>query len=115
MVISFSNDIAWSELVGEDEVITFRGRRRKRPDCTTWCNRGRGQSKEFDVKIEEIDRMRPSKSNLEPYVDKSGFDSVRSWQQAIRSLNREMPDQGWLYRVSRVNDLQQTPLVARSD
>lgn len=104
MVISFSHDVPWRELVEEGEVITFRKSRRARPNCTTWCNRGRGQTKEFDVVIEEIGEVEPSSKNLEPYADKSGFESVSAWRQAIIDLNGGIPDTGYLYRVTPVND-----------
>ena len=104
MVISFSHDVPWRELVEQREVITFRKSRRARPNCTTWCNRGRGKTKEFDVVIEEIGEVDPSSNNLKPYVGKSGFGSVSAWRKAIVDLNGTVPDRGYLYRVRPVND-----------
>lgn len=99
MVISFSNDIAWRQLVDHGEVVTFRKSRRKNPNGKTWCNRGRGQTKEFDVVIEEIGQAKPIHSHLEEYVSLSGFDDCYDWIRAIESLNGSKPEFGWLYRV----------------
>lgn len=104
MVISFSHDMPWRELVEEGEVITFRKSRRARPNCTTWCNRGRGKTKEFDVEIKEIGEVEPSSKNLKPYAGKSGFGSVSAWREAIADLNGNIPATGYLYRVTPVND-----------
>jgi len=99
MVISFSDETAWEQLVGEGEVVTFRSQRRAHPNCSTWCNRGRGQKKEFDVRIEEIGAVEPTPEELADYADKSGFEDVQKWVKAIHELNGGLPKQGWLYRV----------------
>ena len=100
MVISFSHEIAWGQLVKHDEVVTFRRSRRKNPSCQTWCNRGRGQTKEFDVTIREIGQVRPVEEELTPYVDRSGFESVEEWVRAIEELNPGETEVGWLYTVT---------------
>jgi hypothetical protein len=100
MVISFNNDIAWRQLVDHGEVVTFRKRRRENPNCETWCNRGRGQTKEFDVKIEEIGKVVPEREPLLPYLKRSGFETIDDWIGAIEELNSGNVESGWLYRVT---------------
>lgn len=104
MVISFSHDIAWKQLIDEGRVVTFRSQRRKNPNGRTWCNRGRGQTKEFDVEISEIGQAMPTDKDLEPYVDFSGFDSVNEWETAIQNLNSSTTDSGWLYEVTPTSE-----------
>lgn len=99
MVISFSHDTAWEQLVTEREVVTFRTQRRANPNCSTWCNRGRGQTKEFDVRIEEIGCVEPTPTVLSEFVSTSGFEDVHKWIEAIHNLNGTSPREGWLYRV----------------
>lgn len=108
MVISFSHEIPWRQIVKDEEVVTFRKRRRKNPNCHTWCNRGRGQTKEFDVKIREIGEVEPTTEELSAYVDRSGFASAGDWIDAIRELNGTIPDTGWLYIVTPASE---TPLA----
>ena len=103
MVISFSHDTAFTRLRDRGEVVTFRERRRKRPNCETWCNRGRGQGKEFDVEIEEIGERAPDHESLAPHAGVSGFGGVDEWIEAIRDLNGGVPDAGYLYRVRRAD------------
>ena len=109
MVISFSHEIPWQQLVENGEVVTFRKRRRKNPNCQTWCNRGRGQTKEFDVKIREIGEVEPDEETLSQYTDQSGFSSTESWIDAIQQLNGDVPESGWLYVVTPVTETTPAP------
>ena len=109
MVISFSHEIPWRQIVEDGEVVTFRKRRRKNPNCQTWCNRGRGQTKEFDVRIREIGEVEPTPETLSQYVDRSGFDSTNDWVDAIQQLNGDVPETGWLYVVMPVSETPPAP------
>lgn len=102
MVISFRSERAYSQLNSEGYVATFRKNRRKRPNCETWCNRGRGQTKEFDVRISEIATVEPVTENLESLAQVSGFGDVESWQDEIVTLNESLPNSGWLYFVTKL-------------
>jgi hypothetical protein len=99
MVISFRHDAAWKQLLAEFEVVTFRTDRRADPDGTTWCNRGDGEPKEFEVEVEEIGAVDPSVEALDEFVPQSGFESADAWLRAIEELNGDRPEEGWLYRV----------------
>lgn len=101
MVISFSVEPAYNYLRQYGFVVTFRKSRRKRPNCETWCNRGRGKSKEFDVRISEICNIDPSEPLMESFAAISGFFEAAAWQDAIADVNGAMPDEGWLYMVVR--------------
>ena len=100
MVISFSNDDVFSFLEQYGYVATFRSSRRKRPNCKTWCNRGRGQEKEFDVRIVEIGEVRPfdAGTNMVDFEIASGLGGLENWRDAIREFHGEVKS-GWLYIV----------------
>lgn len=109
MVISFSHEVPWRQIVENGEVVTFRKRRRKNPNCQTWCNRGRGQTKEFDVKIREVGEIEPTAESLAQYVDRSGFANTERWIDAIQQLNGSVPESGWLYLVIPASEKQASP------
>lgn len=100
MVISFSNDFAFSFLETEGYVATFRAQRRKRPNCETWCNRGRGEPKEFDVRVTEVGEFFPTAGMLDPLAGASGFDVPSAWVEAIQEYHSS-PEAGWVYLVTR--------------
>lgn len=102
MVISFSSDPAFLHLEEHGYVATFRKSRRENPNCETWCNRGRGETKEFDVRITEVGEVAPIAEELAPFALMSGFGEVRPWQQEIHELNGTLPDSGWLYFVTKI-------------
>lgn len=103
MVISFTDDTAFEYLDEYGYVVTFRESRRKRPNCETWCNRGRGLPKEFDVRVSEICRADPGgvDTDLSTFATASGFGDAVSWRAAIRQLNDGDTGEGWLYLVTK--------------
>jgi hypothetical protein len=101
MVISFSHDTAYNQLQDYGYVVTFRADRRERPNCETWANRGRGKTKEFDVRVSEICRTEPLEQDIAVFAPVSGFNSPTKWRKAIRELNGDLSGEGYLYLVTR--------------
>lgn len=101
MVIGFANDTAFSQLDEHGFVATFRESRRARPNCETWCNRGRGKEKEFDVRVIELGETTPNGDKITQYRPLSGFQSEDDWRNAMADLNDELPESGWLYLVTK--------------
>lgn len=96
--IIFADKIARNQLRNHGEVVTFRKNSRTTGD--TWWRESRLGTKEGDVTVGEIGVVDPSeKSELEPFLELSGFESVSEWQKAIIALNGNLPNQGRLYRV----------------
>ena len=100
MVISFSHDTAFEYFQKNGFVFTFRTSRRKRPNTSTWMNRGRGEKKVADVHVREIGRVDPTDvDNLKPMFRSSGFVTPQLWQRAIEEVNGSLPNEGWVYLV----------------
>lgn len=96
--IIFADEIARSQLLEHGEVVTFR--KSERTTGKTWWRESRLGTKEGDVTVEEIGVVNPSHvSDLKPYQELSGFESVQDWQKAIINLNGNLPNRGHLYRV----------------
>lgn len=96
--IIFSNRIARDQLLRESEVVTFRKSTRTTGD--TWWRESRLGPKEGDVEVTEIGKINPIETDkLAQYRELSGFETVKEWQQAIRSLNGSLPKSGFLYHV----------------
>lgn len=104
MVISFVDDVAFGFLEDCGYVATFRANRRKRPNLTTWANRGRGESKEFDVRVTELAEVDPQSAQIADFAMMSGFGDPESWREAIRRLNGDLPSSGWVYVVTTIGD-----------
>jgi|GEM_PF-5881584 len=101
--ISFSHPLAWDFLTTYGYVATFRTRRRKSGTCDTWCNRGRGEPKEFDVHVQEVghvDLHDGGLRTLRHFSSISGMETSSVWRAAIEEVNGELPDEGWLYLVT---------------
>ncbi|WP_135666659.1 hypothetical protein [Halorhabdus rudnickae] len=99
--IVFADETARQQLLEEGEVVTFRARERSTGE--TWWRRSRTGPKEGDVIVEEIGECDPRDiEQLEPYGDKSGFQSAREWRHAINALNDGL-EPGYLYRVRPIN------------
>lgn len=100
MVISFSVLEAREHLLILGRVYTARKKRRKKTG-RTWWNMQRGTIKAGDVDIIEIGKFQIK--DLGPYVDESGFKSLRAWGYAIAAANRwkepRADDTIWLYQT----------------
>lgn len=101
--ITFANETARKQLVEHGEVVTFR--RDTRTTGKTWWRKSRTGPKCGDVEVEWLKDVCPHGTglSLEPFLDRSGFNSVHHWQQAIRAENGEMPAEGELYLVRDVD------------
>lgn len=98
--IIFADRTARSQLLSDNEVVTFR--RSSRTTGDTWWRESRLGPKQGDVRVEEIGEVDPSDpTELEEYREVSGFETVSGWQAAMRELNGGLPDSGYLYRVTR--------------
>lgn len=95
--IIFADETARAQLVDHGEVITVRKTQRTTGD--TWWRKTRTGPKEGDVRVTEIGEIDPRMPNLEPYRELSGFPTEEHWVAAIRELNGELPETGYLYRV----------------
>lgn len=107
MVISFSNSTAFDYLVEHGYVATFRKNRRKNKNHQTWLNRGRGKSKEFDVQITELGKASSEDGDqstvIADFAHISGFMDPVSWRDAVKKINGEVPETGWVYLVTRIS------------
>jgi len=104
MVISFSIFEAREQLLNKGIVYTYRWtrraffRREKGDVETTWANSKRGRKRMADVEIEEVGKMQYSE--LEPYVNQSGFKNLKAWSRVILEMaNPHGELDGWLYKV----------------
>lgn len=98
--IIFADMTARTQLLAENEVVTFR--KSSRTTGNTWWRESRLGPKQGDATVTEIGKVDPrDDSELSEYRELSGFDSVEAWQQAIQSLNGSLPSEGYLYRVTR--------------
>lgn len=97
--IIFANETARTQLKTEGEVVTFRKSSRTTGD--TWWRESRFGGKQGDVTVEEIGEANPLiDQDLARYRDLSGFESIDDWRSAISSLNGDIPNSGYLYRVT---------------
>lgn len=97
--IIFADMTARTQLLTENEVVTFRKNSRTTGD--TWWRESRLGPKRGDATVTEISKVDPrNDSALSEYRELSGFESVEAWQQAIQSLNGSLPSEGYLYHVT---------------
>jgi len=96
--IIFADETARGQLTEHGRVYTFR--KSKRTTGDTWWRTSRTGPKEGDCHVEEVDKIDPSSDALEVFADESGFGSVEEWREAIKSLNGELPEYGYLYRAT---------------
>lgn len=108
MVISFSDRRAFKQLRDYGAVVTFRETKRKAtPDegtQRTWCNRGRGTEKEFNVEVTYLAEKEAGMGYelLGTYTALSGFGGRSEWLRAIFDFcGGEVPPSGHLYLVTR--------------
>jgi len=98
--IVFSDETARAQLVEHGEVITFRPS--DRTTGKTWWRKSRTGEKEGDVLVERHCEIDPTDAKgLSVYQPLSGFETTTDWQDAIRGLHGDMPDSGYLYRVTK--------------
>ena len=110
MVISFASEPAFQYLKKVGYVVTYRKNERSRTPSNgekqeTWCNKGRGETREFDVHIRFLKEVPIEElhDTLSTYREHSGFPSMIAWVDEIESLNGgEVPDKGYLYLANRV-------------
>jgi len=105
--ISFSHPLAWDFLYTHGYVATFRKRRRTSGTCDTWCNRGRGEEKEFDVHVQEVGEVdfdNGGTKMLRHFSSISGMETSSCWRRAIEEVNGELPESGWLYVVTKATE-----------
>jgi len=105
MVISFSKTTAFEHLRDMGYVVSFRTEERKRTPRDgvqeTWCNRGRGKEKEFDVLVYHLAEMEPEQQCFKHFHNMSGFDTRGDWLRAVMSMHGGVPPTGHFYLVSR--------------
>lgn len=100
--IIFSDSRTRQQLQRDGEVVTFRAD--QRTTGSTWWSETRLGEKEGDVFVEEITAAPPTPDALEPYRDRSGFETVTDWIDTIERLNNGLPESGYLYRVTPETD-----------
>jgi len=103
--ISVNHPVPREQLVEEGELVSFRKRDRTTGD--TWWRESRTGLKRGDVHVEKIRAVCPKGRGaaLAHYVNTSGFDSVEEWQAAIEELHGEIPETGFLYRVTEMYEV----------
>ena len=86
-------------LCNEGEVLTFRAHRRT--TGKSWWRESRDGEKMGDVEIETIDRVEAEPQALEPYREKSAFQTVTDWLATIDELDQQPAGscRGYLYRI----------------
>lgn len=109
MVISFSHDTAYDFLEEHGYVATFRESRRKQRNQDDWLNRGRGETKRFDIHITEIGKAEVGPNGepseiIDHFAPVSGFETPIGWRQGIEDVNGEVPDSGWVYLVKKIEN-----------
>lgn len=100
MVIMFKNERVREFLRRKRVVYTLRPKRRK--EGKDWANSGWGTKKFAEVEITFIKKItKENVSELEKYVDYSGFKSVEEWLEEARKLNGDFPY--YLYKVRAIS------------
>lgn len=106
MVISFSNKTAFEQLRDEGFVVSFRPVERERTPREgvqeTWCNRGRGTEKEFDVRVRHLAHMESEENQFREFYPMSGFEPLQNWLVAVMKMHGKVPPTGHFYLVTRV-------------
>ena len=96
--IVFAIEQPRKQLIEHGEVVTFRPR--KRTTGETWARWERTGLKKMDVRVEQLCVTSLERKQLFPYVTVSGFNHVTEWLDVIRDLYGELPEVGYLYRVT---------------
>ncbi len=105
MVISFSKYTAFQQLREHGFVVSFRTEERSRTPRDdvqhTWCNRGRGEEKEFDVNVRHLAEMSPEEHLFAEFWPMSGYESPEEWKKVVLDMHGEVPPTGHFYLVTR--------------
>jgi len=110
MVISLSSDNAYKYFKEEGFVVSARTKKRKRPFCKTWLNRGRGKKKVCDVNVAYITKIyrytQEGLSTMRNFAPFTGLYHLREWFNEIIELNgleskKEIPEVLYLYLISQ--------------
>lgn len=109
MVMQFSDEKVRRHLMEKGFVYTFRIRKRKRVG-KNWASEGRGKPKFADIYITFV-KPAVLLSDLNPYVENSGFNSIGEWIGAVTRVNPVFSDKGYLYLVTLLNKSFVTPLT----
>jgi len=101
MVMLFMNPTVRNFLLSHGYVYTFRVKRHKKGK--DWATEKRTGKKLCDITIQEERPIRDA-SELQQFVQGSGFKSLEEWVQAIREYNPKLRDiLGWIYLVSKLD------------
>ena len=111
MVIIFQNRQVREYLLEHGKVYTYRkGFERRKRVGRDWATDRRCGKKIADVDIMVVSSRISRENILEalsqgdddgPFYGQSGLSTVETWVQTIKDLNRgEVPEYGWLYRVT---------------
>ncbi len=118
MVIIFQNRQVREYLLENGKVYTYRkGLETRKQLGRDWATDRRCGKKIADVDIKAVSSI--SRENIlealrqsdedGPFYKQSGLGTVETWIQTIKDLNRgEIPESGWLYRVTGVFSLTMT-------
>lgn len=100
--IVFADETARAQLLS-GEVVTFRKAQRTTGEThARWKRTGK---KKADVLVEEIGAVDPHLEDaLNEFREQSGFESVDAWRAAMAELNGDIPEKGYLYRVTLQNE-----------
>lgn len=98
--ITVNHPVPREQLIEEGVLVSFRKRDRTTGD--TWWRESRTAPKRGDCTVEKLRAVVPKGRGkaLGNFVTDSGFDSVDEWQDAIEELHGEMPEIGYLYRIT---------------
>ena len=107
MVISFAKMAPFTQLRDHGYVISFRPDERDRTPRDgvqkTWCNRGRGTTKEFDVFVTHLAEKEPGDDYFTVYQQHSGFNTKGDWLAEVLWMHGEVPPTGHFSLVNRTD------------
>jgi len=101
MVMQFSVLKARKHLVLTGSVKTFRFHKRIMLG-KDWASKGRGKPRFADIDITFVKEIDDIMTDLEPYVDESGFASLGEWIDEITKVNPVFSSSGFLYHVKLI-------------